>query len=84
MILGGESGNEKGPYGYRPSEVSWYELAISELKENTNVAVFNKQLGCYLRNELKLRHYHGGKMEEWPKSLQFREFPVEEVVFEES
>ena len=84
VILGGESGNEKGPYGYRPSEVSWYERAISDLKENTNVAVFNKQLGCHLRNELNFRHYHGGKMEEWPKILQVREFPVEEVVFVES
>lgn len=84
MILGGESGNDKGPYGYRYSEVSWYERAISDLKENTKVAVFNKQLGCHLRNELKLKHYHGGKMEEWPKNLQVREFPVNDIEYVEN
>jgi protein gp37 len=76
VILGGESGDETGPYGYRPSKVEWYERAIVDLKEHTNVAVFNKQLGCHLRNELKLKHYHGGAMEEWPINLQIREFPV--------
>lgn len=84
VILGGESGNDTGPYGYRPSEVSWYERAIKDLKENTTVAVFNKQLGCHLRNELKLKHYHGGKMEEWAKNLQVREFPLENLVYTES
>jgi hypothetical protein len=64
--------------------VSWYERAIKDLKDNTNVAVFNKQLGCHLRNELKLKHYHGGKMEEWAKNLQVREFPMEDLVYVES
>jgi hypothetical protein len=48
------------------------------------VAVFNKQLGCHLRNKLKLKHYHGGKMEEWPNTLQVRDFPVKEVFYLES
>ena len=82
VILGGESGLDHGPYRYRPSEVSWYERAINDLKNNTNVAVFNKQLGCHLRNKLKLKHYHGGEMKEWPKNLQVREFPVKEVEYQ--
>jgi hypothetical protein len=48
------------------------------------VAFFYKQFGCHLRNELKLKYYHGGKMEEWPNNLQVREFPVEEVIYVES
>lgn len=84
LILGGESGSDHGPYGYRPSEIAWYERAINDLKNNTNVAVFNKQLGCHLRNVLKLKHYHGGKMEEWPKNLQVREFPVADIAYVEN
>jgi protein gp37 len=81
VIIGGESGNSYGPYGYRPSEISWYEKAINDLKQNTSVAVFNKQLGCYLRDKLKLKHYHGGEMNEWPENLRVREFPVENISF---
>jgi len=82
--LGGESGSDHGPYGYRPSEIAWYEKAINDLKNNTNVAVFNKQLGCHLRNVLKLKHYHGGKMEEWPTNLQIREFPLADIDYVEN
>jgi protein gp37 len=81
VIIGGESGNSYGPYGYRPSEISWYERAINDLKQNTSAAVFNKQLGCYLRDKLKLKHYHGGEMNEWPENLRVREFPVENISF---
>lgn len=79
MILGGESGNDKGPYGYRPSQVSWYERAISDLKENTNVAVFVKQLGCHLRDTMHLKHHHGGDINEFPKHLQIRELPLPNI-----
>ena len=75
VILGGESGNEYGEYLYRPSEIAWYERAINDLKSQTNVAVFMKQLGSHLRKTMKLQHYHGGELAEWPSSLQIREFP---------
>jgi len=81
VIIGGESGNSYGSYGYRVSEISWYERAINDLKQNTSVTVFNKQLGCYLRDKLKLKHYHGGEMNEWPENLRVREFPVENISF---
>ena len=79
VILGGESGNDFGYYKYRPSELSWYEKAITDLKEKTNCAVFVKQLGNYLKNKLKLKHYHGGDVTEWPTNLQIREYPKIEV-----
>ena len=75
VILGGEIGNECGEYKYRYSDIAWYERAINDLKSQTNVAVFMKQLGSHLRKTLKLKHYHGGELAEWPGSLQIREFP---------
>ena len=75
MILGGESGNEFGAYRYRPCEISWMERVIKDLKENTSVAVFNKQLGSHLRKTMGLKHPHGGNMSEWPTNLRIREFP---------
>lgn len=76
VILGGELGNECGEYRYRPSEIAWYERAINDLKSQTNVAVFMKQLGSHLRKTMRLQHFHGGELAEWPSSLQIREFPV--------
>ena len=75
MILGGESGNEFGAYRYRPCEIAWLERIIKDLKENTYVAVFNKQLGSHLRKTMGLKHPHGGNMSEWPINLRIREFP---------
>jgi protein gp37 len=75
IILGGESGNETGPYGYRPSKIEWYERAIKDLKGNFDIAIFVKQLGCHLRNEMDLKHYHGGDPEEWPEHLRILEHP---------
>lgn len=75
VILGGESGNEYGRYRYRPSEIEWYESAIKQLRENSKVAIFVKQLGAYLRNKLGLKEWFGANMEEWPNHLRIREFP---------
>ena len=43
---------------------------------DTNVAVFVKQMGGYLRNELKLMDKKGGDIDEWPAHLQVRDYPV--------
>jgi protein gp37 len=75
VVIGGESGNEYGPHRYRPSEIFWYERIVQDLKSQTNVAVFMKQLGSHLRKTMRLKHYHGGELAEWPSSLQIREFP---------
>ena len=82
VILGGESGNEYGEFRYRPSEISWYEKAINDLHMHTSVAVFVKQLGSHLKKTMKLRHYHGGDLKEWPTNLQFQEFPISDKELE--
>jgi protein gp37 len=75
VILGGESGNEYGPYRYRPSKIEWYERAIKDLKKNFEMAIYVKQLGNYLKKEMNLKHYHGGEPSEWPEHLQILEHP---------
>lgn len=74
VIIGGESGNEKGKYRYRPCRLEWIG-AIVETCRLYGVPVFVKQLGTHLARELGLKDRHGGDMEEWPEELRVREFP---------
>lgn len=72
VIVGGESGNDKGQYLYRPCQLAWIEKIVSDC-QSERIPVFVKQLGTHLSKELKLsdRHLH-----EFPKHLQVREFPT--------
>jgi protein gp37 len=74
-IVGGESGNENGPYRYRPCGVNWIGEIIREF-HSVGSAVFVKQLGTHLAKELNLSDRHGGNIDEWPEHLRIREFPV--------
>ena len=74
MIIGGESGNENGKYKYRPCNEGWIYEIIGDCNM-VDIPVFVKQLGTHLSKELKLKDRHGGNMDEWPESLQIREFP---------
>lgn len=72
-IIGGESGNDTGKYGYRPCRLEWIEVLIKDLSPAT--AIFVKQMGTYLAKEMKMTDRHGGNIAEFPKHLQIREFP---------
>lgn len=74
IIVGGESGNENGKYRYRPCELSWIEKIVSDCKKNS-IPVFVKQMGTYLSKKMGLSDRHGGNIEEFPSTLQIREFP---------
>lgn len=74
IIIGGESGNENGPWQYRPAEIPWFEKVIRDCKNN-GVAVFMKQTGTYISKELKLRDRHGADIDEWPQQLRIQQFP---------
>lgn len=77
VILGGESGNDTGKYGYRPCQLDWL-VSISNQFASQGVAVFVKQMGTHLAKELKLKDRKGGNIEEWPHELEAikrREFP---------
>lgn len=76
IILGGESGNESGKYRYRPCDLYWFDMIIEGYRESSpHTAIFVKQLGTYLSNQLGLKDRHGGDINEFPKRLQIREFP---------
>lgn len=74
VIVGGESGNDRGPWRYRPCKLEWIEKIVEQCQES-GIPVFVKQLGTHLAKELKLSDRHGDKIEEWPKHLQVRQFP---------
>ncbi|MDR3551259.1 MAG: DUF5131 family protein [Candidatus Babeliales bacterium] len=74
VIVGGESGNDNGKYKYRPCNLSWIEGIISLCKQFM-VPVFVKQVGTYLAKEMQMSERNGGNFDEFPKSIQFREFP---------
>ena len=75
IIVGGESGNEDGNYRYRKMELSWAEELVAKAQEN-KVACFVKQLGSYQAKKLKLNSRYGDVIDEFPKNLQVRQFPV--------
>lgn len=75
VIVGGESGNETGKYGYRECDIEWIREIIFDCKNNS-VPIFVKQLGTHLAKKMKLRDRHGGGMSEWPADLRIREFPT--------
>ena len=74
-IIGGESGDLDGNYGFRKCELSWIETLVDDLKEGS-VPIFVKQLGTYIaiKNGLK-DSKKGGDMIEFPPHLKIREFP---------
>lgn len=74
VIVGGESGNEKGKYRYRPCELQWIEDIIEQC-EDFNIPVFIKQMGTHLAKELGMSDRHGGNIDEFPEHVRIREFP---------
>jgi len=73
FIIGGESGNEKGKYTYRPCEIEW----IQRLMEALPGQIFIKQLGTHLAKELNLKDRHGTNPNEWPVDLRgCQNFPI--------
>jgi len=74
VIVGGESGNDNGKYKYRECKLEWIEQIVSDCKI-LHIPVFVKQVGTYLAKELGMSERHGGNFDEFPPSIQFREFP---------
>jgi protein gp37 len=78
IILGGESGNDKGKYRYRECRENWFKRIIDDVKtEAPHISVFVKQLGTYLAKQNRLKERHGGNADEWTQELRIREFPGE-------
>jgi len=76
--VGGESGNEKGKWRYRPCAEDWIRDIVEQCQA-AGVPVFVKQLGTHLSNLMGLPTRHGGNIDEWPEYLQVRQFPTANV-----
>ncbi len=76
VIVGGESGNDTGKYGYRPTKKEWILNIVDQCK-SVSVPVFVKQLGTHLAKELKLKDREGKDFEDpmFPSKLKVRELP---------
>lgn len=74
VIVGGESGNEEGEFKYRPCNVEWMEVIVNSCV-SLNIPVFVKQMGTHIAKQRKFRDHHGGEIEEFPLTLQVRQFP---------
>jgi len=74
VIIGGESGNESGPYRYRKMHPDWV-MKLMDQCAKSSVPVFVKQLGTYQAKIFGLKDRHGGDMDEWPENLQVRQMP---------
>lgn len=74
VIVGGESGNLKGKYKFRPCHLAWLDQIVMDCK-TANVPVFVKQLGTHLAKQFGLSDRHGGNIEEFPENLKVRQFP---------
>lgn len=74
IIIGGESGNRKGKYLYRACHEIWITDLVQEAQQR-DIAVFVKQLGTHLAEEYGMSDSHGGNIDEFPMTLQVREFP---------
>ena len=74
VIVGGESGNDKGQYRYRECNENWIRDIVDQCRA-AKVPVFVKQMGTYLAKQNNLSDRHGSEFMEFPIYAQFRQFP---------
>jgi protein gp37 len=75
-IIGGESGEETGPYWYRECKLDWIEDLVADLQKNApHVNIPVKQMGSWLKKSMGLKGWHGSDPAEFPKHLQLRARP---------
>jgi protein gp37 len=79
VIVGGESGNETGKYGYRPCDLEWIESIVAQCKQY-DIPVFVKQMGTHLSKVMGMSDRHGGDINEFPEHLRIREFPKQSTI----
>lgn len=70
-VVGGESGP-----GARPCALDWIEQIVA-VESALGRPVFVKQTGAVLAKELRLKHFKGGEIDEWPDTIRVRQYPGE-------
>ncbi len=81
-IIGGESGNEIGPYKYRECKQEWIEKIINDLKD-TSMKIFVKQMGTFLGKKLGMTDRNGEQLEKFPAHLQIQDWPDNLITYPE-
>lgn len=83
IIVGGESGEDRGKYRYRRCDIKWMEKVVNDARSNGHTKVFIKQMGTFLakrgigsivRSDKALSQ-HGDDFELFPIALQIQEMP---------
>lgn len=75
VIVGGESAGKEGdPEDVRQFDVNW-ALDIADYCDNNGVALHVKQMGSNPIG-VKVTHYKGADMSEWPENLRVQDYPV--------
>lgn len=70
-IVGGESG-----HGSRPLRTGWVR-EIRDQCRKSGTSLFVKQLGYVWAKEVQSKSFKGGDIEEWPRDLRIRKFPIQ-------
>ncbi|MBE7633154.1 DUF5131 family protein [Tenacibaculum finnmarkense genomovar ulcerans] len=75
-VIGGESGNERGKYLYRKSELSWFLSLMYQLR-SCNTPFFFKQFGTwYSKNQFYLKDWKGERhCNNFPEDFKMRNYP---------
>lgn len=76
MIIGGESGNETGPWKYRECKTEWMISLVWQC-QNAGVAPFVKQMGTYIAKQMGLKSRHGTDIAEFMQPLKHQLFPFD-------
>jgi len=72
IIIGGESGNKTGKYGYRECHESWIKSLIFQAQPH-GIAIFVKQMGTRIAELNGYKSRHGSNPDEWYKELRIQE-----------
>lgn len=75
IVIGGESGNENGPYKYRECNLEWIKNIVQQ-SQIAAVSIYVKQLGSYLAKELNMSDTRGYLIDEFPKDIRIRDYPA--------
>ena len=75
VITGGETGYDFGNYRYRECKLAWLYRIVKDIKEQTNAAVFVKQLGTFLARKHQILGNKADDIATFPKYLQVQEIP---------
>lgn len=74
VIVGGESGNETGPWKYRDCDTGWMTRIVADCTR-AMCPVFVKQMGTAIAKRNGFKSRHGTDIAEFPQQLQIQQFP---------